>query len=128
MIDRFRTLRHAWSAVFCAVIVVAIAIYWLARPAPLRHPLHRTLANLAQIKAGFENYRQQYGKYPAPNSWREQLRLIGFPQDPKFLRDAWGFDVVYEPVTTHGTIHPRIYSVGPNGRNEGGRGDDVLPN
>ncbi len=79
-------------------------------------------------------YRLEYGAFPAPG--QEQAALQAHAGNPYFdqfqrrwperagLRDHWGRPLVIRP----GKHNPRlldIYSVGPNGRDEAGDGDDI---
>ncbi|MFQ5749488.1 MAG: type II secretion system protein GspG, partial [Planctomycetota bacterium] len=65
--------------------------------------------NLAEIVRPGENYPHGYLPQPARG----------------IVPDPWGRDYVYLPPSGNGSY--LLYSLGPNGQDEGGKGDDVTP-
>jgi hypothetical protein len=92
----------------------------------------RTLKSLAN---GLSNYQLDYGKYPESGNLNlvkglstGQTAVVTFDstfldQEGRIL-DAWGRPLVYRN-TGSGTY--LLYSVGSNGQDEGGAGDDIQP-
>jgi hypothetical protein len=52
------------------------------------------------------------------------LRLLS-PQGKVDLRDVWGYKLVYEKPSKDANYLYRLYSIGRNGIDEGGGGDDI---
>jgi Type II secretion system (T2SS), protein G len=81
-------------------------------------------------------YRQDKGSFPPENSWSRELTLF-FTGDSDFVQfaefrdivesfyDGWGKPMRYRYP---GVLNPEgfdIYSFGPNGRDEGGKNEDI---
>lgn len=82
------------------------------------------------IEATLERYRKDHGRYPAADE-RLDVLVDPSPQGRYFVNshgvtDPWGHMFVYKP--SNATRGPAlvVYSIGPNGIDEDGGGDDVV--
>jgi len=80
--------------------------------------LHQTRGYLRFIESEIEGYRAMKGRLP------DDLRAIMDARRPYEPHDRWGRDLVYRKESSG----YRVYSVGRNGIDEAGAGDDVLSN
>ncbi|MFQ6112264.1 MAG: type II secretion system protein GspG [Nitrospinota bacterium] len=90
----------------------------------------KTLLNT--LRAGLENYLADRAEYPKPenlplskaiSSTYVRLPETLFDQAGRII-DYWGRPIVYRSMGPHEYV---LYSIGPNGKDEGGQGDDVKP-
>jgi hypothetical protein len=103
---------------------------------------HRsTSAELMDLGIALKAYETDHGRFPPPPnaSLVRTLQTIGQGRRPYFaflpeqispsgeLIDAWQKPCVYKFVkaTDRGVIAFRLYSLGPNGIDEDGKGDDI---
>jgi type II secretion system (T2SS) protein G len=98
-------------------------------PAPPEHvdsdPVSRTHAELARLQTGIIIYQILNDQYPANldqllESSEDGQPYIDAPQ-AGLRNDGWGNGFIYHPTGNEFML----YSVGPNGQDEGGQGDDV---
>jgi hypothetical protein len=88
-------------------------------------PLSRTHAELARLQTGIIIYQILNDEYPASlaqllESSEDGQPYIDAPQ-AGLRNDGWGNGFIYHPTGNEF----KLYSVGPNGQDEGGQGDDV---
>jgi general secretion pathway protein G len=94
--------------------------------------LDRTRSRLDVIGAALEAFKGAKGRYPTADEGLDAVERDSNDGGPFIrpgapLRDAWHRPFVYRP-RPDGSARPVIlYSLGPNGRDDGGRGDDVTP-
>jgi general secretion pathway protein G len=96
-----------------------------------------TRGALSGAHGSLERFRADVGRYPTA---REGLAALWVqPTDPveagrwrgpyvegaDVFRDGWARPLRYLPPAPG--ARPRVYSFGPNGRDEGGEGDDIVP-
>ena len=81
------------------------------------------------IASYIELYKKENGEYP---SEREGLNVLIEPsrhcpyfKNPDVLLDPWKRRFVYKRIESASNSHYVMYSVGANGRDEGGEGDDI---
>ncbi|GEM_PF-5451068 len=99
------------------------------------------------IARAIERYRQERGRLPNAPTWIRELRerdAKGKPYydfngmmyashgggqrgDVEGLADPWWGEYVYRPGSSDGRRDFLLYSKGPNGRDDDGSGDDILP-
>lgn len=99
------------------------------------------------IARAIERYRQDRGRLPEASSWIRALRERDASGRPFYnfngmmyashgdvqrgnvedLADPWWGEYVYRPGSTDGRRDFLLYSKGPNGADDGGSGDDILP-
>jgi hypothetical protein len=106
------------------------AAFETVEPVPAPAPADPTAATRNTIKkvtVGLEVYKVEKGTYPealsvllASNDDHPQGYLIGFKDAPK---DGWGQTLVYERAADGSSF--KLRSVGANGKDERGEGDDV---
>ena len=79
-------------------------------------------------------YRQDFGRYPPtlealtqprPGGLRPFLKFRGDGQDQPRALDPWGHPLIYRYNHVDYSSPYELYSVGPNGIDESGKGDDV---
>jgi hypothetical protein len=88
-------------------------------------PLSATHAELARLQTGIIIYQILNDEYPANleqllESSEDGQPYIDAPQ-AGLRNDGWGSGFIYHPTGDEF----KLYSVGPNGQDEGGQGDDV---
>ena len=87
--------------------------------------------DLRIIHQVLERFRQDHGRYPAQSESLDVL--VDSSPGGQYLvsrhaiTDPWGNAFVYRAPDPSQKIPPVIYSRGPNGIDEGGHGDDILP-
>jgi hypothetical protein len=85
--------------------------------------LRLTRSRLAALEAAIAAYAEETGT--PPESLAELTRATstheqGFLESPALTKDAWGRDFRYRA-----NARPALWSVGPDGADEEGQGDDV---
>jgi hypothetical protein len=89
----------------------------------------RTVARLTLFREALEDYDESFGNFPAESEGLTALMRGGEPiikgigVGPEDLVDGWNKPFVYR-VGESGL--PTLYSVGPNGVDEAGSGDDLV--
>ena len=115
--------------------VVVVVVFCVILAIGLRAGRVRTERQaIAQVEKALLCYYLDFGAFPAPGAEEAALRQHGAnPYHAQFLkrwpareglRDHWGRPLCIKP----GRHNPRlvdIYSLGPNGRDEQGQGDDI---
>jgi len=95
-----------------------------------------TLGTLSGAHGSLERFRADVGRYPTAQEGLAALWVQ--PRDPveagrwrgpyvesaDVFRDSWARPLRYLPPAPG--ARPRVYSVGPNGQDEGGVGDDIV--
>ena len=115
----------SFKIVVASVIGVAVLVLgWFAMPFNKVDRLEdRVRAQLQMIASDLESYSAQEKKpYPASMKDLKELVTARFSSMP--LQDNWSHDLRYrcenDPCST-----AVLWSVGPNGVDEGGKGDDI---
>lgn len=117
---------------FVAVTCFLIFFVWrIVTPMETNQRLHGTIATLKQIREGIELFRADFKRYPSSEEGLQALTIKKNGQrESSYLYiygpvvDSWGHIFVYRE--TPGRAHPfALYSVGPNGIDEGGSNDDI---
>ncbi len=86
---------------------------------------------LTTIRQALELYKKDHGEYP---NVQESLAALcdqpgqrrGYLVCPHALRDPWGNSYVYKSSDAQRGGEYQLYSRGPNGIDENGRGDDIV--
>ncbi len=107
----------------------------------------KAAARVTGIARAIERYRSERGRLPEASTWIRDLRGKDGRGKPYYsfngmmyashgdgqrgtvedLADPWWGDYVYRPGSSDGRRDFLLYSKGPNGRDDGGSGDDILP-
>ena len=86
-------------------------------------------ARLKTLHQALELYTKQHGAYPTADqsltALCDQLGQRGYLVCPHALNDPWGNPYVYRSPDAQRHSY-QLYSRGPNGLDEGGRGDDIV--
>ncbi|MGC9329454.1 MAG: type II secretion system protein GspG [Candidatus Hinthialibacter sp.] len=97
-------------------------------------PETRSLGTILSIyRQALEQYKFDTGRYPSHDHGLEALiQSFDVPGwDGPYVgldlprRDAWGNPYVYDLYTIKGRQHPDVRSMGPNGQDDKGLGDDI---
>ena len=127
-------------------LVVLFAARWAARkafPETVPGEWNVSLVRIKQVRYSMEQYNKQYGEYPIGTN-RQMIRQLAAqrpdgqpgwvisersqvhsPQNAGGeVVDGWGRPLV---MLGGGTTRPVVYSAGPNGLDDGGTGDDLVP-
>jgi len=94
------------------------------------HLLARTRSVLAAVGESVIRFKKEQGRYP---STQEGLKILSKRTDGREPllqtdaepRDSWGRPFVYQLEAKNREKPFVLYSVGPNGRDESGSGDDI---
>lgn len=88
-----------------------------------------TYQRIKALSVVLNRYQEDFGKLP---SSREGLHVLirknskgRYPDNKWILYDAWGNEIVYRSLDNHKITSFRLYSMGQNGVDEFGQGDDV---
>lgn len=104
-------------------------------------------ARVTAIAKAIERFRSERGRLPDASTWIRELRERDSKGRPYYtfngmmyashkderrgnvedLADPWWGEYVYRPGASDGRRDFLLYSKGPNGRDDGGSGDDILP-
>ncbi|MBI2922834.1 MAG: type II secretion system protein GspG [Planctomycetes bacterium] len=123
------------------MLVVIVGGWWHVRRQESRK--RGCLFQFAMIRTSLVMYETTYGTYPPPPNAAVVAALRG-PGSPEFdflgpcdmsatgeYVDPWGRPFVFRPYGPGAAPEKgppyRIYSVGPNGKDELGGGDDISP-
>lgn len=107
------------------VLVVGLAAPPLARPVENRLSQDPRTTSVEQLDLQILRFAAEHCAFPAP---QDTLRIAIHYRIPIRLsdaRDQWGQPFVYNEPAIFGDAHFDLYSVGPNGIDESGRGDDI---
>lgn len=107
-----------------AALLAAGLLYALVKP-PLdsnvdEHQRMQTIASLELVGGSLDAWVAQHGRVPSD---QEALGVLELRVSP--VRDGWGHPLVYRALPGYGGRPFQLRSVGPNGRDEGGEGDDI---
>jgi len=131
----WRTIRRSGvlrSTFFWAAVVLLLInlVIWIFFPQLVRKnaPVSATYTKLDRVDTFVRIYVQgklspvpKVGNRDSLTSW---LREVGAFEADETLVDGWGRPFIFR-VNPHREYGIELYSAGPNGRDEGGRGDDI---
>jgi Type II secretion system (T2SS), protein G len=129
-----RTARkYAYLAVIVLVALIGILEYGaVERPSS---PLMITNRHLLQLHRYCINYKVRHGAFPREGSWSKDIVLDSIPDKDlldvdltdvmEVFYDGWKRVLHYRCPGKHNPNGFDLYSVGPNGIDEGGGGDDI---
>lgn len=113
-----RRLLASWWIVFLLSLAAVIVVPMSAESVGCMR-IHKAFADLEAIRTSLENYRLENERYPTTV---EGIAVLM----PRFIKrvstDAWGSPYAYRAM---GDLSLVVYSVGLDGRDDGGLGDDV---
>ena len=119
--------RWLWLFLTGVVVVVAARMVLVRFQAPDEESLEVTRYKISVAAELLASWRTQHGSYPDELLLVEDLLAADLPASSrqKVLRDAWGRALHFVAPDPSGTCAFLLYSVGRNGRDERGAGDDV---
>lgn len=123
---RRRARRRVFTGLAIAVIVMlAIATVFPCLFGSTDRGMQRVRARfeLGAIATAVDDFHTREHRYP-----QDPSELVDSPSEARKLarlfKDVWGDAIIYR---ARGAETPEFYSPGPDGIDNGGRGDDVLP-
>jgi len=112
-----RRLLAFWWVAFLASLAAVIVIPSFSGIVDLQ--INKAFSDLAAFRAALSNFEMRHHRYPTEAEGLEVLK-------PDFLkrvsRDPWGNSYVYRSKTSATCL---VYSIGVDGIDQGGEGDDV---
>jgi general secretion pathway protein G len=128
------TASRAWKWIVCGIVLVgAIALVFRFATKPLVYSNElKARADIGSIFfTALEAFKRDQGRYPT----REESLDVLVDPSPRgrylishhAITDPWGHTYVYRPPDPHQQQGLVLYSIGPNGIDEGGKGDDIVP-
>lgn len=124
-----QTLSAMSDALSMQLALLALAVLMVpraeARPVEKRLSQDPRTTSVEQLDLQILRFAAEHCALPAP---QDTLRVAIHYKVPIRLsnaRDQWGQPFVYNDPAIHGNAQYDLYSVGPNGVDESGRGDDV---
>jgi len=141
--NRGRVRRLVGASLMAAIAVTLCALsathsdridLWMRNAPPLSSRSHSaSMATLQDVSVALKCYETDFGRYPeSGNSNLVKAIHLGNIRYPGFTPerlnasgewlDPWNRPYVYERLEPGGF---RLYSIGPNGIDEGGKGDDL---
>jgi len=132
------TLVELLSIVLIMAILMGITIP-VMRGAYSRAKVARAKSDIAKLEAAAEQYKNDYGSYPASgntNIYNAARSVSPVTKKPyvifksKDIRnneviDSWGMAYTYTAPGSQNTKSVDIYSFGPNKADDAGTGDDI---
>jgi general secretion pathway protein G len=116
-------------AFFCAAL--AVVIFPALAPPTLYTNEMAARADLGGLLQALEAFKKDHGRYPTPD---ESLDALidpspgrGYVISRHAITDPWGHVFVYRAPGPKQEGGLMVYSRGPNGIDEGGAGDDIVP-
>ena len=98
---------------------------------PRRDASFSTRNKLYHLHVAMILYRKEKGAWPDMMEWKEQIdpyvyRKSGARSKSDCYIDRWGNEIQYLAVEVKGETKRRLYSLGCNGLDEKGTGDDIV--
>lgn len=120
-------MKSTWASragLGLGLLLAAGLLYALVKP-PLdsnadEHQRMQTIASLELVGSSLDDWAARQGRVPSD---QEALSVLELRVSP--VRDGWGHPLVYRAIPGRGGRPFQLRSVGPNGRDDGGEGDDV---
>lgn len=84
-------------------------------------PASQTQYRIKEVATAIQSYQRDNGHLPSPATYREDLQKEGYA-GPQAFQDKWNQPFVYRVL---GTGEKFLYSIGPDGIDNKGAGDDV---
>ncbi len=115
-----------------ALVVAGLVILVLFSPGRLSYTKdNAALYQLQAIESALARYRKDTGSFPSDKDGLEvllQQQSEGrYFDNNSYLTDPWQNKIVYKADGAEGREDSyRLYSIGPNGMDERGEGDDIL--
>lgn len=111
-----------------AAVLLSVLILWLTRWYAVPFPFNSAMGAVARVRilrCVLDNYANMHGSYPDPNHWRELL--LADDVGEHIFTDVWLQELQYDLIARAGSgaATPKVWSVGGNGIDERGDGDDI---
>lgn len=119
----FLRVRFRVSLGLSALLAVGLLHALMAPPMGGNAGAHRkmeTITSLQLASGALDGWTAQQGRV---RSDQEALSVLELCVSP--VRDAWGYPLIYRAMPGHGGRKFQLRSMGPNGRDDGGDGDDL---
>jgi hypothetical protein len=112
-----RRLLAFWWVGFLLSFAVILFIPMFSSIVDLK--IDKAFSDLTALRAGLSQFQARHQRYPTTT---EGLGILVPDFVPRILRDPWGNAYAYRAEQQKSYL---LYSVGVDGRDEGGAGDDV---
>src|SRR5262249_34835774 len=115
----------------CALLAVGVGLFVLLSRLRLddtpSYPMHKAQNDLEALAGLIDAFHIQNHRYPSEDEGLSAVLKFGADTSPtsspeRHPRDPWGRPYVYH---ARAIGPPRVYSLGPNGIDEDGKGDDI---
>ncbi len=130
-----RHLGRKFGIAALCVVLIALIVFYLERlrtPIDAGYDFHlgRTRTIVGAVGDALQQFHSEVGRYP---TLEEGLEALGqeiegkgpFLRQMKSIPDGWRHPLIYRPGNDGSGTRLALYSVGPNGKDEGGAGDDI---
>lgn len=122
--------KSKWGVVALAIAVTASVGVVLLRGQIVDTKQMDARARLKSLHQALDLYKAKHGVYPTADqsltALIDQPDSLGYLTGPHALIDPWGARYVYRSLDPQRGGGLQVYSRGPNGIDEGGRGDDIV--
>jgi len=93
-------------------------------------PETKTIRHMKMLVIFTCNFEAQTGRFPRSSAWAEELipglgGILASPRVAEPFFDGWGRPFRYVYPGAHNIESFDLYSIGPNGTDENGNGDDI---
>lgn len=106
--------------VVALMVILLLALNFMSSGKLVYKKTTRTLSDLNSLSYAIETYKEKYNEYPTTEEGIS--RLIDKDILIKNPRDPWGSIYRYSHIDNN---HYKLYSIGSNGLDENGGGDDI---
>lgn len=119
------TTDWAPRAGLCLGALAAVGLLYAVMAPPLdsnadEHRKMQTTANLELVGSSLDEWAARHGRVPGD---QEALSVLELRESP--VRDGWGHPLIYRAIPGPAGRKFQLRSVGPNGQDDGGHGDDI---
>jgi type II secretion system (T2SS) protein G len=119
-ITRRRLVLSAATAVAVAIAVI-LYLFFVGGYHGSGHPRRVTEATLKVVGFNVNEYRKRTGRFPSS----EEVFKVLYPNEQFVPTDGWRRSLVYRNNNGKASKPFSLYSIGANGIDEGGAGDDL---
>jgi hypothetical protein len=119
-------------------VAVVLLLAWAWSHHVQKAKTRLTAARIARLHTLCHNYQEYTGKLPTAARWKVEILRAVLSNEAttnddvqavvETFWDGWGQSLVYKPFDPTDRKAFMIYSIGSNGTDENGNGDDVLVN
>lgn len=107
------------------ILLGMVVVFWIERPTRSQHELKVTQIKINSFGEPLNRFNVDSGRYPTTEEGLEILYYgeVSYLRFPSF-KDLWGNKIIYRS-TPYSKEPFELYSIGENGIDESGEGDDI---